>query len=130
MSTQITAGAVLYAMDVKRLAAFYAGVADLKEAQSEPDNVVLEAGGFQLVVFAIPPHIAAQIQIATPPQRREETPIKLVFVVRSLAGARAAAKRLGGELAAEDQVWEFQGLYVCDGYDPEGNVIQVRAHAL
>jgi predicted enzyme related to lactoylglutathione lyase len=130
MSVQFAAGAVVYAMDVKRLTAFYAGVADLQETQSEPGSVVLEAPGFQLVLFAIPPHIAAQIQIATPPQRREDTPIKLVFVVRSLAAARSAAKELGGELDADDKVWDFQGLRVCDGRDPEGNVIQVRAYAL
>ncbi|MCG2595415.1 hypothetical protein LZ009_21765 [Ramlibacter sp. XY19] len=126
----MTAGAVVYAIDVQRLAAFYSGVAALQQTQSEPGNVVLEASGFQLVIFAIPPHIAAQIQIATPPQRREDTPIKLVFVVRSLSAARAAARQLGGNLDAEDKVWGFQGLHVCDGHDPEGNVIQVRAHAL
>jgi len=129
MSTQMSAGAVVYAIDVKRMAAFYAGVTELQETRSEPGSIVLEASGFQLVVHAIPPDIAAQIQIATPPRRREDTPIKLVFAVRSVAAARAAAGLFGGELDAEENVWEFQGSRVCDGHDPEGNVIQVREHA-
>ena len=130
MSAPFAAGAVVYAMNVERLAAFYAGVAGLRETGSESGHAVLEAPGFQLIVFAIPPQIAASIRIDTPPQLREETPIKLVFPVRSLAAARAAAKSLGGALDPDEKVWEFQGWRVCDGHDPEGNVIQVREQAM
>jgi hypothetical protein len=28
-----------------------------------------------------------------------------------------------------DKEWRFQGFKVCDGLDPEGNVIQFREHA-
>ena len=130
MPLPITAGAVVYAKNVTLLAAFYAGIVGLRETQSDSESVVLEAAGFQLVVFSIPAHIAGSIQIGAPPQRREDTPIKLVFVIRSLAAARAAAEALGGQFDVEDKVWEFQGTRVCDGHDPEGNVIQVREHAL
>lgn len=119
-------GAVLYAKDLDRVCAFYAAVTDLSVVAVEPDHVVLEGGGFQLVVVAIPARIAAQIEIATPPLRREDTPIKLVFVVHSIAAARSVAPVHGGELNPPDAEWDLHGGRVCDGHDPEGNVIQLR----
>ena len=37
---------------------------------------------------------------------------------------------LGGELNANEKEWEFDKHRVCDGYDPEGNIFQIRAQAL
>jgi predicted enzyme related to lactoylglutathione lyase len=119
-------GAVLYARDLDRVCAFYAAVTDLSVVAVEPDHVVLEGGGFQLVVVAIPARLSAQIEIATPPLRREDTPIKLVFVVQSIAAARSVAPVHGGELNPADMEWDLHDGRVCDGHDPEGNVIQLR----
>jgi predicted enzyme related to lactoylglutathione lyase len=129
MPGPFAAGAVVYAKNAPALATFYSAVAGLSEVHAESGHVVLEASGFQLVVLAVPAHIAASIHISSPPRRREDTPIKLVFAVGSLAASRAAAQRLGGELNAADREWQFQGTRVCDGHDPEGNVFQVRQHA-
>jgi predicted enzyme related to lactoylglutathione lyase len=129
MSKSFAAGAVVYAKDATRVAAFYAAVAGLREVQAEPDHVILEASQFQLVVLAVPSRIASSIHISSPPLRRQDTPIKLVFPVQSLPAARAVAQSLGGELNPEEAEWEFQGSRVCDGHDPEGNVFQVRQHA-
>jgi predicted enzyme related to lactoylglutathione lyase len=129
MPGSLAGGAVVYAKNAPALAAFYASVAGLTQVHAESDHVVLEASGFQLVVLAVPAHIAASIHISSPPRRRENTPIKLVFAVSSLAASRATAQRLGGELNAAEREWEFQGARVCDGFDPEGNVFQVRQYA-
>ena len=126
MSVQDRAGAVVYAKDIARVSAFYAGVAGLRIAHSAGDHIVLESSGLQLVVVAIPERIASSIVIETPPIRREETPIKLVFPVPSIGAARVAAPKWGGELNAEEREWTFQGTSVCDGHDPEGNVVQFR----
>jgi len=126
MSVQDRAGAVVYAKDIARVSAFYAGVAGLRIAHSEDDHIVLESNGLQLVVVAIPEPIASSIEIETPPVRREDTPIKLVFPVPSISAARVAAPKHGGELNAEEREWAFQGTRVCDGHDPEGNVVQFR----
>ena len=96
---------------------------------AEADHFVLESRALQLVVVAIPERIAASIELAVPPIRRFDTPIKLVFTVADLGAARAAAKSLGGELNPPDNEWQFQGFRVCDGHDPEGNVVQFREHA-
>jgi predicted enzyme related to lactoylglutathione lyase len=125
MSTNPKPSAVLYANDITRVANFYAKAIGFSITHTEASHVVLESSIFQLVVHAIPTEIAATIEIATPPIRREDTPIKLGFPVASISATRIAAAKHGGELNAQDREWEFQGRRVCDGHDPEGNVIQV-----
>lgn len=122
----LKAAAVLYAKDINRISTFYAEVAELTIMHSEADHVILESASFQLTVVAIPEKFAAAIEIASPPIRREDTAIKLVFFISNIASARAVAARLGGELNSIEREWEFMGYRVCDGHDPEGNVIQLR----
>ena len=126
MANPFTAGAIVYAKDIQRLARFYAAVADLEIVHEVADHVVLESETYELVIVAIPAATAARIVIATPPVRRENTAFKLSFAVESLAAARVAAQEAGGELNAPAKEWAFQGMRVCDGCDPEGNMIQMR----
>ncbi len=126
MANPFTAGAIVYAKDIQRLARFYAAVADLEIVHEVADHVVLESETHELVIVAIPAATAARIVIATPPVRRENTAFKLSFLVDSLADARSAAREAGGDLNPPEKEWDFQGLRVCDGCDPEGNMIQLR----
>ncbi len=126
MANPFTAGAIVHAKDIARVARFYAEVADLEIVHEVEDHIVLESETFELVVVAIPTATAARIVISTPPARRENTAFKLTFAVESLAEARAAAQAAGGELNLPAKEWNFQGMRVCDGCDPEGNMIQVR----
>ena len=126
MSSPINAGAVIYAKDTSRVAAFYARVMGFRIAHSDAEHAALEYGGFQLIIHAIPPEIAASIAIANPPARREDSAVKLIFSVASINHARALAAEAGGELNPPEREWQFQGNRVCDGHDPEGNVIQLR----
>ena len=126
MANPFSAGAIVYAKDIRRLARFYAEVADLEVMHEVADHVVLESETHELVIVAIPAATAARIVISTPPARRENTAFKLSFAVASLADARAAAKAAGGDLNPPEKEWDFQGLRVCDGCDPEGNMIQLR----
>ena len=126
MAQAFSAGAVIYAKDIHALARFYAAVADLEVMHEVDDHIVLESETVELVIVAIPAATAARIVITTPPQRRENTAFKLVFAVPSLAEARDAAQANGGELNPPGREWKFQGLRVCDGCDPEGNMIQLR----
>ena len=127
MSQAFTAGAIVYAKDIARLSQFYAAVAGLEIVHEVADHVVLESETHELVVVAIPAATAARIVISTPPARREDTALKLSFLVDSLAEARSAARAAGGDLNPPEKEWDFQGLRVCDGCDPEGNMIQLRA---
>jgi len=74
----------------------------------------------------IPKRIADTIEIATPPEPREDTALKLVFSVEDIAHARERAAELGGAVNAMEREWEFEGARVCDGHDPEGNIFQLR----
>jgi predicted enzyme related to lactoylglutathione lyase len=125
----LPAAAVVYAKDIARVGDFYANVAGLRVAYQEQDHIVLESDAFQLVLVAVPRERAAFIHIAEPPERRENTAIKLVFPVASLAAAREAAQSHGGQLDPTGREWLFQGTRVCDGFDPEGNVVQFREQA-
>jgi hypothetical protein len=63
------------------------------------------------------------------PIRRASVAFKPVFFVPSLARLRGVAEAHGGMMEPADREWSFQGNAVCDGLDPEGNVIQFREHA-
>lgn len=125
--TALCAGATVYAKDLDRVVRFYAEVCGLAEVQREPEFVVLRNGPLQIVVVRIPAHIAQTFEVASPPLRREDAALKLVFVVPRIEPARAAALACGGVIDGPEKEWLFQDARVCDGHDPEGNVIQVRA---
>jgi predicted enzyme related to lactoylglutathione lyase len=128
MTTPFHVGAVLYAKNLALVQAFYKAVLSLEVESAEKDHVVLASPRFQLVVLAVPERIAASIEIESPPRRRTDTPIKLAFEVTSIATAREVARIYGGELLPPERDWNFQGYRVCDGHDPEGNVVQFRQH--
>ncbi|MBI5279561.1 MAG: glyoxalase/bleomycin resistance/dioxygenase family protein [Burkholderiales bacterium] len=118
----------MYAKGPEAMGRFYSQVCGLEATTRDRGFIVLERGALQLVIVAIPPHIAATIQVASPPVRQEDSAHKLMFVVPSIAAARALAPSLGGVVDPEEREWEFQGMRVCDGHDPEGNVVQLRQH--
>jgi predicted enzyme related to lactoylglutathione lyase len=126
MATTFHVGAVLYAKNLALVQEFYQAVLSLEIESAEKDHVVLASPTFQLVILAVPEHIASSIDIESPPRRRTETPIKLVFEVASISTARAVALLHGGELLPPEREWNFHGYRVCDGQDPEGNVVQFR----
>jgi predicted enzyme related to lactoylglutathione lyase len=125
----LAAGAVIYAKDLQRVGAFYEHAIGLTVVQREPDLVLFRCSAFELVVHAIPADIAATFEIADPPERREDSAIKLSLPVASIVVARAAAPRHGGKIDSPEREWEFSGMRLCDGHDPEGNVIQLRQAA-
>jgi predicted enzyme related to lactoylglutathione lyase len=119
-------GAVLYAKDLDRLVEFYSSVAGIEPEAIENGFATFGSGPSRFVIVRIPKRIADTIDIATPPEPREDTPLKLVFGVEDIAHARHRAAELGGGINAAEREWEFEGAKVCDGHDPEGNVFQLR----
>ena len=96
---------------------------------TESDHVLLERDGLRITVVAIPAAIARTIAIDDPPARREDTALKLSFPVADIAAARVVAAEHGGVIDPPEREWLFRGERMCDGHDPEGNVIQVCAPA-
>lgn len=126
MTTAFQAGAVLYARNPEIVRDFYRAVVGLDVEHVEHDHVVLASPVFQLVVVRAQPGVTPPSDVEQPAARRETAAVKLVFSVPSIDAARALAATHGGALLPPDSEWEFQGFRVCDGQDPEGNVIQFR----
>lgn len=112
--------AILFARDLERMTTFYRDALGLPILSGSPGEgwVELAAGDGRLGLHAIPPAIAAGITIRTPPEAREDTPIKLVFEVGDLAAAR-------DRLTAHGAVVMPRPWGSCDALDPEGNVFQI-----
>lgn len=130
MQAEFSAGTVLYAKDLASLSQFYATLLAWPVVERDIDFVLLQSAQVQLAIVAMPAAIAAQVVIATPPVRREDTPIKPCFAVPDLQAARECARQMGGAVYEPVREWVFQGYRVCDGYDPEGNIFQLRAAGL
>jgi predicted enzyme related to lactoylglutathione lyase len=122
-------GAVVFAQDVAKIAHFYATVLGMKPTHSEPELVVLESNAVQLVIHGVPAWVKKKYPISVPPLVREDTAVKLMFPVPSIALARAAAASLGGSIAPASKEFQARDFRACDGVDPEGNVIQFRQSA-
>lgn len=118
------AGALIYARDLDRLSGFYQQLLGMKLLKSDAEHHVIESADMQLIIHAIPVHIAATVTISSPPRPREEQAIKLFFTVSSLIDAATAASSLGGAVFGPE--YSGPGFTVRNGYDPEGNIFQVR----
>ncbi len=110
-------GAILFVKDLERMTAFYADTLGIKILpETRTNSWVAFETGFGL--HAIPPHIAEDITITTPPQVREETPIKLIFDVTELPQEVTRLQAAGVSVTLKP--WG-----AADGIDPEGNVFQL-----
>ncbi|MCC6302231.1 MAG: glyoxalase/bleomycin resistance/dioxygenase family protein [Gammaproteobacteria bacterium] len=118
------AGTLIYAKDPERLSVFYQGLLGMRRLHADAEHHVIESADMQLIIHAIPPQIAATIDIASPPEPRAEQAIKLFFTVPSLTGAATVADALGGALFGPE--YAGPGFRARNGYDPEGNIFHVR----
>lgn len=116
--------AVVYAKDARRLAEFYGQMLSLPSLESGDGFLRLGAAGYELTVVQAPSAIADHVVIADPPDVRESTPIKLSFAVDDIEALRPLLARLGGGL--REAGWSGRGVRHVDGWDPEGNVFQLR----
>ena len=126
MTASLRTGAVLFVQDLARVAVYYEKVAGLRKMHTAADHIVLKAGSYELVVHAIPEALAGATFIESPLSIREDCTVKLVFFIDSISSARKLTARWGGILNGPDREWEYGGTVVCDGCDPEGNVVQFR----
>jgi predicted enzyme related to lactoylglutathione lyase len=117
---------VIFAKEIERMADFYRIVLGLSEIHSAKDHVVLDGEGFQLVIHGIPKKIAETITITVPPSVREDIPIKMCIPVENIQASRERADALGGQIRPKKNEWQARGFRACDGFDPEGNVFQLR----
>ncbi|MEP7026864.1 MAG: hypothetical protein ABJB47_24255, partial [Actinomycetota bacterium] len=79
---------------------------------------VLVSGGWELSLVCVPAAIAATIVITDPPQRREDTPVKLAFEVASVEGLRPVVTGARGHADPAGSAREFRGR--CSGRTGRG----------
>ena len=118
-------GAVLFTINLQRLAHFYDRVVGMHVVKTTADHVILGIGTFRLTVHRIPEQYAKNIVITSPPAIRDSGATKLSFRVDSISRSRQTAAELGGLVYAPEREWTYDGARVCDGYDPDGNVFQL-----
>jgi len=121
------AGALIYAQRLDALSRFYQALLDMTVRVQDAEHHVLENSDFQLIIHAMPAHIADTVEIAEPPIPRGEQAIKLFFTVSDLGQAEALAQTLGGGLLGG--VYEGPGFKVRNAFDLEGNIFHLRAGA-
>ena len=114
--------AVLFAKDYNKIAGFYRDVFGARSSHSDADHVVLDFGGFDLVIHQIPRHIAVSVTVDSPPQRRERGALRLNLPVQDIARSRLEANRLGGVVDERPPTWAGTDTSLYLGHDPEGNV--------
>ncbi|CAB4910374.1 unannotated protein [freshwater metagenome] len=119
---------VIFSINVPRLADFYEAVIGVKRSPSPGDNgkdIRLRSDNEEILIHSIPAKIAKTISLQSPPEAREDTPIKPVFDVDSLADALAEVSLKGGVVM--ERTFELDGLTRHDVLDTDGNVIQLRS---
>jgi hypothetical protein len=100
-------------------------VLGLEPANRADDHIVLESPGYQLVVHRSVRHNGSSGGVHGA-VRRSSAAFKPVFFVPSITSLRTIAAAHGGVVEPVEHEWRFSGATVCDGVDPEGNVIQFR----
>jgi len=118
--------AVLFAKRLGIVCEFYQTVFDVRVSRNDANHAVLDFGGFELMLYQIPAHLAVAVAVTSPPERREQTAIRLDYPVTDLARSRREAARLGGIIDELPPSWAGADTTFFLGHDPEGNVFGAK----
>ena len=129
MTPSASALTVIYAQDIARVAEFYARTLSRPIVDRDAGFVLVGDATLEVAVVQMPEALIAANPLATPPRLREDTPVKPSFLVSDLETAAASAVATGGGTKPISAAWSWRGQLHLDGYDPEGNPVQLRARA-
>ncbi|PID64498.1 MAG: hypothetical protein CR962_01435 [Gammaproteobacteria bacterium] len=116
------AGLVIYTSSIHHLTSFYSHVFGFEVIESDDTYALLSGGEFELVLLETEAAKSSVISF----EPRETTPLKPVFfsdLPLTLISERVKDK--GGSVYPPKH-WDFRGHQVCDAYDCEGNIFQLR----
>jgi predicted enzyme related to lactoylglutathione lyase len=117
---------VLFAKRLGIVSEFYQAVFGARVSGGDAQHAVLDFGGFDLMIHQIPQHLAVAVAVTSPPERREQTAIRLDYPVSDLDRARREAARLGGVIDEVPPPWAGTNTSFFLGHDPEGNVFGAK----
>jgi len=118
------ASLVVFSTDVGRLAAFYEVVFGGRPNVEPAGDIRIVSDREEVLIHSIPKSIADRIEISIPPAPRDNSPLKPVFDVSSLAVALEAVQATGGVVT--NRSFTNEGITRHDVLDSDGNVIQLR----
>jgi predicted enzyme related to lactoylglutathione lyase len=121
MNNRSMSRVILFVGDTEKMTAFYRDVIGLPVIEGEgSDFVVLDAGGCQLCIHAIPAEYLEGSFDHAPP--REDSYVKFVFEAEDIEAERQELIEKGARMK---EVVRFGSIALCDGCDPEGNIFQI-----
>ncbi|WP_309386460.1 VOC family protein [Cerasicoccus frondis] len=119
-------GLVIYSAQLDKLMRFYGEVFGLELKEHDRGYALLEDDDFELVILETETARSLGVNSEGIPSPRDATAIKPAFFIStSLADISAQVKAYGGGLHAPKD-WTFGGRWVCDAWDCEGNIFQLR----
>lgn len=115
-------GFTIYVSNLTELIDFYQQVFHLELTEKETDFALLEADNFELALLET--ETSRNLNFSNSP--RETSPIKPTFFVNeSLQPVAQRIEAAGGGMR-DPKEWTFHGRIVCDAWDCEGNIFQLR----
>ena len=85
---------------------------------------LFDVGGTGFALHAIPGEHATKSEPSSPPPKREQSPVKLIFAVEDLSVERARLEAMG--ITVLQRSWQ-ESAESGDCIDPEGNILQIAA---
>ena len=116
--------AMLYVKDFARMRRFYEGMLGAHPVNTEWTDrwALFDSGGARFALHAIPTELAGNVEISSPPEPRELSPVKLIFGADDVEREQMRLEAMG--ITMVRRPWPRPG-EACDGIDPEGNVFQI-----
>lgn len=114
---------VLWVEDVRAASEFYGALLGGQVNDASDEFVNVSSDHHIVLLHKIPAEHAQGI--ASPPVVRAESVMKPVFDVESIEKARDAVAHTQGKVNSADSEQNYGGTIYCDGFDVEGNVIQL-----
>lgn len=112
---------ILFVGDIAKMTHFYRDTIGLPVIDGEgSDFVILNAGGCQLCLHQIPDEYLEDPAGDAAP--REDSYVKFVFRAENIEAERAEFIKNGARMK---EIIRFDGMAICDGCDPEGNIFQI-----
>jgi predicted enzyme related to lactoylglutathione lyase len=117
---------MLYVKDFVRMREFYGSVLQARPINTEWTDAwaLFEVGGTGFALHAIRATHAEETEPASPPPRRENSPVKLIFAVEDVPAERARLETMG--ITMLQRSWQNPA-ESCECVDPEGNIFQIAA---
>jgi len=114
---------VLWVENLDAAKTFYSALLSASVLEDSSGFVRVASDSNEVLLHLVPEQYREGI--SSPPQIRESAVIKPVFLVSSIIACRMAVAGTSGQVFGAETEQVYSDSRYCDGFDTEGNVIQV-----